>query len=74
MRRKSRHRKGESGYRQHVVQLFLEHLSETGLADLVLDQAVLGYIFIKVFYQDNKCLLQLCIAVGHLTASAPLWA
>lgn len=54
---------GEKPYRQHVVQLFLEHLAEAALADLVLDQAVLRHIFVEVFHQDNDRLLQLRVAV-----------
>lgn len=52
-----------------MVQLSLQHLAEAALADLVLDQAVLGNIFIEVFHQDDNGLLQLCIAVSHLPAS-----
>lgn len=55
---------------QHVVEFFLQHFSETALADLVPNQAVLGYVFVKVDHQDLDCLFQLCIAIlSHFTCS-----
>lgn len=57
--------------RQHVVQLLLQHLAEAALADLVLDQAVLGHVFVKVFHQDHYSLLQLCVAVFSHGAGSP---
>ena len=44
-------------HRQHMVELFLKHLPEAALADLVLDQAVLGDVFVEVFHQDDHRLL-----------------
>jgi hypothetical protein len=37
---------------------------------------VLRHIFVEVFHQDDDCLLQLRVAVSHLTGSAPhrAWA
>ena len=52
-----------------MVELFLKHLPEAALADLVLDQAVLRDVFVEVFHQDDHCLLQLRVRVCHLTAS-----